>query len=422
MEYTVADSADITPHSEHWSNYFDWGVFLVCCMLVAVGLISIYSATYDASMSEYFTKQLMYSAIGLVFMLTIAFLPERWIYNLAYPSYGLAIVLLGLVLAIGKTVYGQKNWLVIGSFSFQPSELAKIITVLAVARFLTHRGRNIRTLRDLGITLLLIVLPMGLILVEDTGSASVFAAITVGVMLWAGMDIFILFTLAAIPVIVVLSFFGQTWYYASAGIFSAAAVVFRRGIIGTLIAAGLFFGAGFASSFAYNNLLKPYQKDRVQILLNPDADPRGKGYNVIQSIMAVGSGGLFGKGFLHGTQTQLRYIPKQWTDFIFCVPTEEFGFVGGVIVLGLLGMLIVRIIDVAADSHSKFASMTSAGVAVIFFYHTAVNIGMAIGVFPVMGIPLPFISAGGTSLVVNMGMVGLVLNDYRSKRLKSRRQ
>lgn len=284
MEYTVADSADITPHSEHWSNYFDWGVFLVCCMLVAVGLISIYSATYDASMSEYFTKQLMYSAIGLVFMLTIAFLPERWIYNLAYPSYGLAIVLLGLVLAIGKTVYGQKNWLVIGSFSFQPSELAKIITVLAVARFLTHRGRNIRTLRDLGITLLLIVLPMGLILVEDTGSASVFAAITVGVMLWAGMDIFILFTLAAIPVIVVLSFFGQTWYYASAGIFSAAAVVFRRGIIGTLIAAGLFFGAGFASSFAYNNLLKPYQKDRVQILLNPDADPRGKGYNVIQSL------------------------------------------------------------------------------------------------------------------------------------------
>jgi rod shape determining protein RodA len=420
MDYTL-ESPDILPRREHWSNLFDWGTFLVCCMLIAAGFISIYSATYDALMSEYFTRQLMYGIAGLVFMLILTFVPERWIYNLAYPTYAISLVLLGLVLAIGKTVYGQKNWLVLGPFSFQPSELAKISAVLAVARFLSNKGRDIQTLRDLVVTLLLLVLPMGLILVEDTGSASVFGAIILGTLLWGGLDIFILYTLVFTPVVAVLSFFGQTLYYISAGIFSACSLFFRRGIIATLLTISLFFGAGFGASFAYNNLLKPYQKDRILILLNPDADPRGKGYNVIQSIMAVGSGGLFGKGFLHGTQTQLRYIPKQWTDFIFCVPTEEFGFVGGVIVLGLLGMLIIRIVDVAASAHNKFSSMICAGIATIFFYHTLVNVGMSIGVFPVMGIPLPFISAGGTALVVNMGMVGLVLNGYRARHLKSRR-
>lgn len=420
MDYSL-ESPDVLPRREHWSNLFDWGTFLVCCMLVAAGFISIYSATYDAAMSEYFTKQLMYGIVGLAFMLILTFIPERWIYNLSYPAYGLSLMLLGLVLVYGKTVYGQKNWLVIGSFSFQPSELAKISAVMAVARFLSHKGRDIRAPRDLMVTLLLLIIPMGLILVEDTGSASVFGAVIIGVLLWAGMDIFILYALVVAPIVAVLSFFGQTWYYVGAGIFSAGALFFRRSILATAITIGLFFGAGFGASFAYNNLLKPYQKDRVQILLNPDADPRGKGYNVIQSIMAVGSGGLFGKGFLHGTQTQLRYIPKQWTDFIFCVPTEEFGFVGGVIVLGLLGMLTIRIVDVGAAANNKFSSMVCAGIATIFFYHTSVNVGMAIGVFPVMGIPLPFISAGGTALVVNMGMIGLVLNGYRTRHLKSRR-
>ncbi len=420
MNYT-ADSPDILPKAEHWSTSFDWGTFLVCFLLIAVGLISIYSATFDALMSEYFTKQLVYGTAGMVVMLIVAFVPERWIYNMTYPAYGISLILLGLVLFMGKTVLGQKNWLIIGSFSFQPSELAKITTVLAVARLLSHRGRDIRTMRDLALTIALIIVPMGLILVEDTGSASVFAAITIGVLLWSGIDIFLLYSLVMPVVVVILSFFGQMWFYVSAGFFSAIALLFRRGIVISLIVVGIFFGAGFASSFAYNNLLKPYQRDRVQILLNPDMDPRGKGYNVIQSIMAVGSGGLLGKGYLQGTQTQLRYIPKQWTDFIFCVPTEEFGFGGGVVVIGLLGLLIVRIIDIAASAHNKYSSMISAGVAIILFYHTAVNIGMAMGLFPVMGIPLPFISAGGTALVVNMGMVGLVLNSYRAKYLKAKR-
>jgi rod shape determining protein RodA len=420
MDYT-AETSDFLPRAAHWSSFFDWGTFLVCCMLVAVGMISIYSATKDALMSEFFSRQLMYGGVGLAVMLSVAYLPERWLSNLAYPSYAVALGLLGLVLAVGKTVYGQKNWLVVGSFSFQPSELAKVAVVLAVARFMAHKGRDIRTLRDLAVVIAMVIVPMGLILAEDTGSASVFGAIILGVLLWGGMDIFVLYTLVAAPLTAVLSFFGTTWYYAAAGVFSAGAAAFRRGIVGTLVAAAMFFGAGFGSSFVYNNLLKPYQRDRIQILLNPDADPRGKGYNVIQSIMAVGSGGLFGKGFLHGTQTQLRYIPKQWTDFIFCVPTEEFGFVGGVTVLGLLGVLIIRIVDSAAAAHNKFSSMVSAGVATIFFYHTAVNIGMAIGLFPVMGIPLPFISAGGSALVVNMGMVGLVLNGFRTRNLKARR-
>jgi rod shape determining protein RodA len=182
----------------------------------------------------------------------------------------------------------------------------------------------------------------------------------------------------------------------------------------------VFIAIGFSSRYVYG-VLKPHQQSRIQTFLNPDNDPRGRGYHVIQSIMAVGSGGVTGKGFLHGTQTQLRYIPKQWTDFIFCVPTEEFGFVGGVLVIGLLAILILQCIAIARQSGNAFGSILSASVGIIFFYHATVNIGMAIGAFPVMGIPLPFLSAGGSALVMNMASVGIVLNVYRNRRKVSRK-
>jgi rod shape determining protein RodA len=165
-----------------------------------------------------------------------------------------------------------------------------------------------------------------------------------------------------------------------------------------------------------NNVLKPYQKNRIEILLDPNKDPRGNGYNVVQSKMAVGSGGLWGRGFQQGTQTQLRYIPKQWTDFIYCVPTEEFGFVGGTLVIVLLAGLCMRLLKIAELVQRRFESTIIAGIASIWTYHTFVNIGMALGLLPVIGIPLPFMSAGGTSLVINLAMLGLVLNFYRQMR------
>jgi rod shape determining protein RodA len=420
QQITFDDTVEYSTGKRPFIELFDWTVFLAAAMLIALGLISIYSATFDGKISPYFTKQLEYTIIGLVVLGTVAFVPERWLSMSAYGIYGLTILLLVAVVVIGKTVYGSKSWLYIGSIGFQPSELAKIGTLLALAEFITRKGVDLRTLRDLGTATAIVALPIALIMLEpDFGSATVFIAMLLGVLLWSGVDLFLMFIIVAVPLTAISAFVSKTWFYGFAGVFSLWTVFFRRGIILTIISIGLFVGVGFSASYVYD-ILKPHQKDRIQSFLNPENDPRGKGYNVIQSVMAVGSGGLTGKGFMHGTQTQLRYIPKQWTDFIFCVPTEEFGFVGGVLVIVLLGIVIFRAISIASSSRNKFSAVTCIGVATLIFYHSFVNIGMAIGVFPVMGIPLPFLSAGGSSLIVNCTCIGLLLNAHRTRQSKNR--
>jgi rod shape determining protein RodA len=409
------------PSALQANNVMDWAVILISSMLIALGLISIYSATYDAGMSEYFTKQAVFAGIGAAAMVGLMFIPERWIYQLSYILYGISIVLLIAVIFIGKTVYGSKSWLALGPITFQPSELGKIGTLMAVAKFLSQKGRDLRTLRDMLSVLGIIGLPIMLIMLEpDFGSASVYATMMLGIFFWAGADLFLLYLITGAPLVAIAGFIGREWFFAAAGIFSALSFSFKKGIALTATACILFLGVGFSSNYVYG-ILKPHQKDRIQTFLNPDNDPRGKGYHVIQSIMAVGSGGITGKGFLQGTQTQLRYIPKQWTDFIFCVPTEEFGFIGGLAVIGLLGTLVFQCVNIASSAGNIFGSVISASVGILLFYHTVVNIGMAIGLFPVMGIPLPFLSAGGSSLVMNMGCIGLVLNVYRNRRRAKRK-
>ena len=342
------------------------------------------------------------------------------LYLLIPLSTALVLLILVLIPHVGKGVNGARRWLPLGVMNFQPSELAKIGTLLALAEYISRKGVDLRTIRDMATTIGIVALPIGLIMLEpDFGSASVFAAMLLGVMLWAGVDLFLLFVVVAAPLIVISAFVGKVWFYSIAAICTLGAVFFRRGIVVTVLSIGLFVGVGFSSNYVYG-ILKPHQKDRILSFLDPETDPRGKGYNVIQSVMAVGSGGLTGKGFLHGTQTQLRYIPKQWTDFIFCVPTEEFGFVGGILVIGLLGILIFRAISIASIAHNKFSAVICIGVATLLLFHTMVNVGMAIGLFPVMGIPLPFLSAGGSSLVVNFASVGLLLNAYRLRQAKQR--
>ncbi|MBI3259473.1 MAG: rod shape-determining protein RodA [Ignavibacteriae bacterium] len=415
---TFDDTVEYSTGKRPFIELFDWSVFLTAAMLVALGLISIYSATFDGKMSPYFIKQLQYTVIGFIVMGSITFMPERWISLSAYGIYGITLLLLVAVVVIGKTVYGSKSWLYLGSVGFQPSELAKIGTILALAEFISRKGVDLRTLRDLGTSVAIVAVPIALIMLEpDFGSASVFIALLLGVLLWAGVDLFMLFVLVAAPMTAISAFVGKTWFYVVAAIFSVWAVLFRRGIVLSIVAVSLIIGLGYSASYVYD-VLKQHQKDRIQTFLNPESDPRGKGYHVIQSVMAVGSGGLTGKGFMHGTQTQLRYIPKQWTDFIFCVPTEEFGFVGGVLVIVLLGMVVFRAVTIASVARNKFSAITSIGVATLMLYHTLVNIGMAIGVFPVMGIPLPFLSAGGSSLIVNFTCIGLLLNAHRTRQSK----
>lgn len=415
--YSYDDSALSASGS---SLRFDFRTFLVTMGLVAIGLISIYSATHDPNAagdvgpSSTFISQLVFAVGGLVAMLVIAFTPERIVRLSALPLYGFGMLLLVLVLIIGTARYGQKNWIILGPMSIQPSEIAKFGTLMLAALFVSREGREIGNWRDAATLLGIVLAPVPLIMLEpDFGSATVYFVMLLGIALWAGADLFLLFALVAPAGVAIAALFGTVPMYIALGVVLAAMLLFRRSVMVTALGFGLSLVVGFSTGFVYSSVLQPHQKARIDTFLNPNLDPKGAGYHVIQSMMAVGSGGVTGKGFLQGTQTQLRYIPEQWTDFIFCVPTEEFGFVGGMLVLALLGALIWLAVDTASHLRNKFESTICFGIAAVFFYHATINIGMAIGLVPVMGIPLPFLSKGGSSLLLNMAMVGLLLNFYR---------
>lgn len=392
---------------------FDFRTFLVAIALVAIGLISLYSATYDAGASAMFTSQLTFAVLGLVTMLGIAFIPDRWVRVAAWPSYGVGLLLLVAVLLIGTEINGAKAWIILGPVTIQPSEFAKVASLLAASFFLAREGRDLSNWRDLGLTAVIIGIPMLLVFKEDLGSATVFGALLLGVLLWGGADLFLLFTLVAPIAVAVAAIAGSTPMYVVLALVILAALLFRRSILVTLLSIAISIGAGFAAPIVFEKLPE-YQRVRVEVLFDQsNIDPQGFGYNLIQSMLAIGSGGIAGKGFLQGTQTQLRYVPEQYTDFIFSVTAEEFGFLGAILVIILLASLVWFAVDTAAHLRDRFESLVCFGIATIFFYHMMINIGMTIGLAPVIGIPLPFMSKGGSSLLVNMAMVGLLLNYYR---------
>ncbi|MBC8144425.1 MAG: rod shape-determining protein RodA [bacterium] len=393
---------------------FDFRTFMVTIGLVAVGLISIYSATYGAGQASNFTSQLVYAIGGLFVMLAVAFAPGRIIRMSAFPLYGFGLLLLVAVLIIGTVKYGAKSWIVLGPSVFQPSEFAKLGTMLMAATFVAREGKELTNWRDMGTLIGIVAFPVALIMLEpDFGSSTVYLVLLMGIALWAGADLFLLFLIIAPAFVAIAAFLGTIQMYVALGLVLIVMLSFRRSILVTALGFAVAIGIGLSTGYVYENVLKPHQQKRIQSFLDPNLDPKGAGYHVIQSMLAVGSGGLTGKGFLNGTQTQLKYIPEQWTDFIFCVPTEEFGFLGGMLVITLLISLIYFAVDTASHLRNKFESTICFGIATIFLYHTIINIGMAIGLVPVMGIPLPFLSKGGSSLLLNMSMVGLLLNFYR---------
>ncbi len=369
-------------------------------------------------MSPTFLRQIYAAVLGLAVMLVITYIPQRFIQSSTYFIYAISILALIIVLIIGKTTAGTKGWINLGSITFQPAELAKFAVVLILAKNLSGKGSDINTFRGLGTSIIYVLIPVALIMLQpDVGSALVLFVILIGMMLWTGFSLFLLYFIVCLPIIIIAGFLGQIPMIVLLILISITTFFFKQKLIYSILVLLIFIIAGVFSPYIFNNLM-PHQKARIESFINPNADPQGKGYNVLQSKLAVGSGGFAGKGFLKGTQTQLRYIPKQWTDFIFSVPTEEFGFIGGAIVILLLMSIILRSLRIATEADNTFSSIAAIGITSVFTYHTVINIGMAIGLMPVMGIPLPFLSAGGTALVVNMAMVGILLNIFRSKRVK----
>ncbi len=397
-------------------EYFDYRTLLAAIGLLAIGMVSVYSATYDARVPEIFFRQLIFGGVGLAVLLILAFLPFRILQFLSYPSYFLSILLLVSVLIIGRTVSGSTSWFNLGAFRLQPSELTKITTALALATYLGRSDVSLRNFRNLIVAYGIVLLPVALIMLQpDIGTAVVYLGMFFPVLYWGGVSRFTLVAIIGPLGVAVASLFGTTPFFLAVIAVAILLYVFRenRVLVALVFSATVLLGISVQAIYGG---LKPYQQKRIATFLNPGADPLGAGYNSLQSKVAIGSGGFFGKGFLHGTQTQLNFIPEQWTDFIFCVPGEEFGFVGSAAVLILFAFLLYRGVTIASAVKNPYGSFVAMAVTATLGTHVVLNIGMALGLMPVIGVPLPLLSYGGSALLASMAMIGILMNLHANRK------
>ncbi len=390
----------------------DLGIILTMLSLVAIGLISIYSATggHDSNfVSNNFQRQIYWFGIGMVlFLLTVSLNPKLY-QALAYVIYGIIIIALLAVLVKGSSVGGAARWLSIGGLRFQPSEWAKIATIFALARFLTDNHDKLDDKRRLLMLAGLGLLPMLLIFKQpDLGTALVFLVIVPSMMHWAGVSPLILF-LTFMPALTMIASFNLWTFVGVMGVLLSVLFIVKKTVLFSFAHIVLNVLVGVATPFLWTSL-EAYQQKRVLSFLGLVSDPKGISYQVIQSKVAIGSGGITGKGFMAGTQTQLRFLPEQHTDFIFSVIGEEFGILGCVIVIFLFVLLLSRGIQLASNLKNRFISLVTIGVTTMFLYHYSVNLGMVMGIMPVTGLPLPFISYGGSFLVTCMIAIGIFVN------------
>lgn len=403
----------------NWIRNFDWITFFCWVFLTVFGLVSIYSATLGpvseflpGYIQENFGKQLMWVGISFVIVIILQFTAPRTFSQLSYLLYGITILITISTLFIGTEINGAKSWIVIGSFRFQISELMKLATILAVANYLSSR-RNIsmESLSSAVIAASLIIIPGFLVLLQnDTGTALVIFSLVPFLLFWSGLPYGISLFIISPALIGYFSVIQWYWGLSATIILTLMIFIIQKRVwltISSALAGGLVVGG---VNIALNQILQPYQKARIQAFINPAFDPRGWGWNVIQAKTAIGSGGLTGKGFMEGTQTQLRFLPEQWTDFIFCVIGEEFGFIGAGILVLLFMILLIRLISGAGQHKHPFAQSVLIGVASIYFIHFIINTGSALGLLPVIGLPLPFVSYGGSAFLTNSVMIGICLN------------
>ncbi|MBU1100402.1 MAG: rod shape-determining protein RodA [Bacteroidetes bacterium] len=397
---------------------FDFGLFLPVLSLIIIGLLAIYSSTVNHPTAiGNFERQLSWTFISILVFFIVYFLPQQTFRYAAIFSYALSIFFLIVVLIMGKTVYGAKSWLAFGPFGFQPSEFAKIGVILFMAYWFTKSERNINNPLEIGYALTIGFLPVLLILLEpDMGTAIVYIILTLAMIFWSGISIFGMFVVVSPGVAAFASLFGLHVFIIALVFVVILLFIFKRNLYTNATVFVLNLAAGYFFDYAFN-MLKPHQQSRITSFIDPSSDPLGAGYNALQAKVAIGSGGFWGKGFMEGNQTQLRFIPEQWTDFIYCVIGEEFGFLGSIIVVILFGIVLVKILNYASISKSKSNSLILIGILAVLFSHFAINIGMNVGITPVIGLPLPFLSYGGSSLLMNMVLIGITMNIYKNRKL-----
>jgi rod shape-determining protein RodA len=399
------------PHRNRlFGGNVDWFTVLLWLLLCIIGWFNIHAAVYDPeypslfNMNTNYGKQSMYIFSAMLIAVVILIVDAKFYSSVSPIIYAITLGLLVAVLVIGRNVGGNQAWIPIGSFRLQPSEFAKLATCLLLARYLSSHSNKNPNLKILFSGALIVLFPVILVLLQpDTGSALAFFSLVLifyregyisGPFLAFGALCVLLFVLTLV--------FGQ-WVMLVALAVICGLVIYsfrkKRKMI-TSIATLFVISATyiFCVEFVYANVLQSHQRNRIDVILGKIDDPRGQGYNLNQSMIAIGSGQFWGKGYLQGTQTKYNFVPEQSTDFIFCTVGEEWGFVGSMVVIGIYLTLLLRIINIAERQRTAFARIYAYGVACILFFHFAINIGMTIGIVPIIGIPLPFISYGGSSL------------------------
>lgn len=405
----------------------DWPIVGLYLALVIIGIMSIFAAEYRGDDNVWqdiihpgknYSRQLIWLGISLVLAAIIWLTDSKFFTATANLAYAGGLLLLLLVLGIGKDVKGSHSWLVIGGFQFQPAELTKLCTNLALAKYLSSQETDFTKLRSRLIAAALALIPAGIIILQDeTGLALVYFSFFL-VMYREGLP-GVLLVIAFSGIVLVLSalLVDRTVLFTIFTVITALVIYFsrreikrKRSRLAVILSVYAFCGlfVMFIVPFAFTKVLKDYQVRRIEVMLGKENDPKAT-YNTRQSMIAIGSGGFWGKGYLKGTQTRYDFVPEQSTDFIFCTVGEDFGFFGCVIFLGIYVALLFRIIFVAERQRSTFTRVYAYGVASIIFFHLAINIAMTIGLAPVIGIPLPLVSYGGSSLMTFTMLIFILL-------------
>ncbi len=388
----------------------DWLTILLWLTLCLIGWFNIHAAVFDPehpglfNLQTNYGKQSIYIFSAIIIGISILIIDAKFFSSSAPIIYIAVVLLLVAVLVIGRNVGGNQAWIPIGSFRLQPSEFGKLATCLLLAYYLSSQSNKAPTMKTLAIGAGIVLFPVLLVMLQpDTGSALAFFSlifvfyregyVNTGFLLFIGMCI-LLFVLALLV---------NQWILIGilaliCGFFAFSLRKRRKYLINISILFAVSAAYILCVDFAYEHILQSHQRNRIDIILGKMDDPRGQGYNLNQSMIAIGSGQLLGKGYLQGTQTKYNFVPEQSTDFIFCTVGEEWGFVGSTFVIAIYIILLLRIVNIAERQRSAFARIYAYGVASILFFHVFINIGMTIGIVPVIGIPLPFISYGGSSL------------------------
>jgi rod shape determining protein RodA len=410
------------------NSVFDWTIFLTALLLWGIGILLVFSATHihqSGPLFEIYKSQIIWVGMAVFIIMALMSIPMRFYYSFAYYFYAIALVMLVVVDFSGEVAKGASRWISLFGFKIQPSEFAKIGLLMALAHYLANNTISLNRITSFLMPTLLVLVPFGLVIKQpDLGTALVFSAIALPMFFWAGMPLIEIFYLISPAISAVLAAIPLILAYSkaeSAGIagavpwglfFIALCVVLylvrpQRFIMVGVVIANLFTATITTMFWSF---LKDYQKMRIISFLDPQQDASGAGYQVIQSMVAIGSGHIFGKGYLKGTQTRLSYLPEQHTDFIFSVLGEQFGLVGCAFVIMLFTILVIRGYQSTRHSRNRFTNLLIVGSVSIIAFHVFVNIAMTLGMMPVVGVPLPFLSYGGSFTLTLAILIGFLIN------------